>query len=126
MGKKDFDLEALVGVPYKRRGRHPSEGLDCAGLAFWCAKGLGIECHENPGHEFQWRNKMEFLPRTVRLQRHDWLLFTQEVFREEDVTIHIGVCVDAQNFIHATSATGQVTMERIVNYPFKRVWRPTL
>ena len=106
----DFMLD-LVGVPYKKGGADPEEGMDCYGLVRFCAKsGCGVELPERP---IGWRRHADILPPETPIKRYDVICFYTE---RPGIVTHIGMAANAADFVHADHRFGAVVCEPILRY----------
>jgi cell wall-associated NlpC family hydrolase len=95
---------AQVGTPYRLGGNHPREGLDCSGLTRYAHKAAGLEI---PRRAVDQRNKAR--PVTGHKPGPGDLVF----FHIPPGDDHVGVMVDRERFVHASTSKGQVRLSRL-------------
>lgn len=115
----DWMLE-YVGKPYVPQGRDPETGLDCFALVVQVMRRAGVDVDYNP---LTWRRHTRAFEYPCRIQRYDVLCFCQH---HPELVDHVGVAVNAGDFIHAWQQAEQVVCESISRrrMAIKRVVRP--
>jgi peptidoglycan DL-endopeptidase CwlO len=99
---------AMLGQPYRYGGAQPG-GFDCSGLVAYAASRAGID-----------------LPRTAQEQQHAGVPVRRSDVRAGDLVfmhlkgkdLHVGVALDAQNFVHAPATGGHVRIDSLERAPY--------
>ncbi len=98
-----------VGTPYRYGGDRPSAGLDCSGLTQFAHRMAGLS-----------------IPRTAADQRRQSRSVRINSLRPGDMVFfrtgsgdHVGLMVDGERFVHASSSRHKILVSRF-NTPF---WR---
>jgi cell wall-associated NlpC family hydrolase len=92
-----------VGTPYRYGGNQPGRGLDCSGLTYFAHRTAGVQ-----------------IPRTSREQRQAARPVKLKALRPGDMVFfgsggvvdHVGLMVDQERFVHASTAKGKVILAR--------------
>jgi cell wall-associated NlpC family hydrolase len=95
---------AQVGTPYRFGGNHPQEGLDCSGLTRYAHKAAGLEI---PRRAADQRSRAR--PVAGHKPGPGDLVF----FRIPPDGDHVGVMVDRERFVHASTSKRQVHLSRL-------------
>lgn len=98
------------GVPYVWSGQSPS-GFDCSGLVYYCARENGIsiprcadtQYFEGNGYHVDYE----------QLMPGDLVFFSSD--SSSDIE-HVGIYIGGNQFVHASSGAGYVTISEIVDY----------
>jgi len=103
----------LIGVPYRRGGENPSQGMDCSGLIFYLHKQLGIHVP---------RTTRGLFYRSAPVSRHELKPGDLVFFRLGHGVSHVGLYVGRGQFIHAPSS-GKYVRQSPLDKPFwKHHW----
>ena len=95
---------ALVGVPYRYGGAHPSEGFDCSGLVYYT--------YTSNGHAVPRTSREQFsAARGIPLAQaaEGDLVF----FRDQEKLSHVGIYLGDGRFVHAPSSGDTVRVASI-------------
>lgn len=95
---------AQVGTPYKYGGNAPGRGLDCSGLTHYAYGTAGVRIPRTSRD--QHRGARPVRPKALRPGD---LVF----FRGEGPVNHVGVMVDKERYVHASSSARKVTVARV-------------
>ena len=94
---------AQVGTPYRLGGNSPREGLDCSGLTAYAHRAVGVK-----------------IPRVAAEQRRSAKPVGQRpgpgdlvFFRIPPGGEHVGLMVDWERFVHASTSRRQVRLARL-------------
>jgi cell wall-associated NlpC family hydrolase len=96
---------ALQGVPYRNGGANPATGFDCSGFTRYVFSQVGIALPRAVHDQFE-------LGRSVKeddVKSGDLLFFSTSA----PGASHVGIAIDAVQFIHAPSSTGVVRVEKL-------------
>ncbi|EXJ16105.1 C40 family peptidase [Imhoffiella purpurea] len=101
---------SLIGSPYVYGGESPREGFDCSGLTFYAHHRVGVS-----------------IPRTAKAQKKASRPIPIDRLRSGDMVFfktapgvyHVGLMVDRERFVHASSSRSRVRLARL-NTPY---WR---
>lgn len=96
-----IQYEDLIGAPYKSHGRTKEEGFDCYGLAIEISKRLGKPLKDVFYEENVLQLADEYAP-LLNLERTKEIECGTVLEMEYEGTLHIGICVNKKEFIHAT------------------------
>ena len=114
----------LVGVPWKRHGMDPREGLGCWGVVWYAARHYGYEFP-------RWEQYIEGFCQELDVARNRFAEYFDEVqeaapgdvvmfsIRGNHVTDHIGIMISTTHFLHAYPHGG-VCMSRLTSPVYKR------
>ena len=98
-----------VGTPYLYGGDQPSKGLDCSGLTQFAHRVAGVS-----------------IPRTAAEQRQRAQSVKTKALRPGDMVFfrsasgnHVGLMVDGERFVHASTSKRKILISRL-NTPY---WR---
>lgn len=96
-----IEINDLIGTPYRDHGRDIKTGLDCYGLAIEVARRYGYKLkdviYEN--HNIELSDK--YAP-TLNIEPLDAPREGALIEMEYGDDLHIGVCLNAREFIHMT------------------------
>ncbi|MGE5153989.1 MAG: C40 family peptidase [Bdellovibrio bacteriovorus] len=92
-----------IGTPYRYGGNQPGQGLDCSGLTYFAHRTAGVQ-----------------IPRTSREQRQGARPVKPKALRPGDMVFfgsggvvdHVGLMVDQERFVHASTSKGKVILAR--------------
>lgn len=92
-----------IGTPYRYGGNQPGAGLDCSGLTYFAHRTAGVQ-----------------IPRTSREQRQAARPVKLKALRPGDMVFfgsggvvdHVGLMVDRERFVHASTSKGKVMLTR--------------
>jgi len=92
-----------IGTPYRYGGNQPGRGLDCSGLTYFAHRTAGVQ-----------------IPRTSRDQRQGARPVKVKSLRPGDMVFfgsggvvdHVGLMVDRERFVHASTSKGKVILAR--------------
>lgn len=95
-----IQIDDLLGVPYKDHGRDKS-GYDCYGLAIEVARRFGYKLDDVYYENHNLELSAEYIPtlNTTPRDTPDEGVLIEMQYKNE---IHIGVCLNGYDFIHAT------------------------
>ncbi len=98
-----------VGTPYRYGGIRPGDGLDCSGLTQFAHRVAGVS-----------------IPRTAADQRRQAKSVKGKALRPGDMVFfqsasgnHVGLMVDGERFVHASTSKRKILISRL-NTPY---WR---
>lgn len=116
-----LDVSDLIGVPYKTNGRDKN-GFDCYGLALEVERRLGTPLNDifySTAHD---HNLVQEYEQTLNVVKTD--IITEGTLLEFFIRgeLHIGVAINEENFIHATTTQG-VRISRIKCYPLENSYK---
>lgn len=117
---------ALVGTPFRLRGRDPRTGLDCAGLAMTAFRRAGITSAEPPAYQLRGtsRDRVEALLRRTGLrsamdEAQGDLIVTESGPMQLHLMIRAGT-----GHVHAHAGLGRVVlMPGPAIWPVLGIWR---
>lgn len=92
-----------VGTPYTFGGSHPKEGLDCSGLTYYAHYVAGVRIPRVSLDQLR-----EAKPIDGRRPRPGDMVF----FRTGPTDYHVGLMVDGERFVHASTSRRQVRIDR--------------
>lgn len=98
------DALALRGVPYRNGGTDPA-GFDCSGLVAYVFDRHGLHLPRQTRDQFTIGRAVE---RTA-IQAGDLVFFSTVA----NGASHVGIAIDADEFVHAPSSNGVVRVERL-------------
>lgn len=92
-----------IGTPYRYGGNQPGRGLDCSGLTYFAHRTAGVQ-----------------IPRTSKEQRQEARSVKLKSLRPGDMVFfgdggvvdHVGLMVDRERFVHASTSKGKVILAR--------------
>jgi cell wall-associated NlpC family hydrolase len=92
-----------IGTPYRYGGNQPGKGLDCSGLTYFAHRTAGLQ-----------------IPRTSREQQQGARAVKVKALRPGDMVFfgnggvvdHVGLMVDRERFVHASTSKGKVILAR--------------
>ncbi|MBK1643310.1 glycoside hydrolase [Thiocapsa imhoffii] len=97
-----------VGTPYAYGGTRPGEGLDCSGLTYYAHHVAGVRIPRVSLDQFQAAK-----PVPGRRLRPGDMVF----FETAPGQYHVGLMVDDERFVHASTSRRQVRIDRL-NTPY--------
>ena len=114
-----IDVSDLIGIPYKEHGRDLS-GLDCYGLAILVEKRFGKTLKDAVYENHDAELSQKWAP-LLNVSKTDFI--TEGSILEFHIknTLHIGVALNSQNMIHATTNQG-VRISRIAAYKIANIY----
>lgn len=92
-----------LGTPYRYGGNQPGRGLDCSGLTYFAHRTAGVEIPRSSRDQ-----QAGARPVKVRSLRPGDMVF----FGAGGVVDHVGLMVDRERFVHASSSKGKVILAR--------------
>ena len=106
-----------VGIPYKKQGINPEEGLDCYGIVrYVLGTEKGLILPEEPPPPTAWNNYVKvFRPPLPQLLKYDVIMLAEVI---EGITNHIGIMITTTDFLHAGSKFGGVVCEPVSKYSY--------
>ena len=117
---------ALVGTPFRLRGRDPRSGLDCVGLTLAAFGRAGVRAVEPPAYQMRGasRERAEALFRRAGLVLVDAEKAGDLILAESGpMQLHLMICVDAGH-VHAHAGLGRVVlMPGPISLPVLGIWR---
>lgn len=102
---------AMVGVPYRYGGAHPSEGFDCSGLVYYTYTSNGHAVPRTSREQFDVAQKIVLADAT-----EGDLVF----FRDESRLSHVGIYLGSGRFVHAPSSGGSVQVADVFAPYYRR------
>ena len=93
-----------VGTPYVYGGTTPGEGLDCSGLTYYAHHVAGLSIPRVSTEQIRTAT-----PVPGRQPRPGDIVF----FRIAPGEHHVGLMVDAERFVHASTSRRQVRLDRL-------------
>lgn len=114
-----LNVSDLIGVPYKENGRSLS-GLDCYGLAILVEKRFGKTLQDVVYNNHDKELSAKYAP-LLNVRKTDFI--TEGSLLEFHIknTLHIGVALNKQDMIHATTNQG-VRISKIAAYKIANVY----
>ncbi len=94
---------SAVGSPYRYGGRGPN-AFDCSGLVVYSYQAAGVKVPRTSAQQFQASR-----PIAIKEARPGDLLF----FRYSNKVSHVGIYLGDQQFVHAPSSGGHVSVESL-------------
>jgi cell wall-associated NlpC family hydrolase len=108
---REINIQDLIGVPYKHRGRDYRSGLDCWGLVVTIYKRLGLAIRDLEDYEQEGDKKGYdyFTPKEEWIKKsfpspYDVVLFVNSA----GIAFHAGVITNELKMIHSSKHTGVV------------------
>ena len=92
-----------IGTPYKYGGNQPGAGLDCSGLTYFAHRTVGVQIPRSSREQRQGAR-----PVKLKALRPGDMVF----FGNEGVVDHVGLMVDQERFVHASTSKGKVMLAR--------------
>ena len=93
-----------VGTPYRYGGNEPGRGLDCSGLTYYAHSTVGVEIPRRSVDQ-----RLRARPASARSPRPGDMVF----FQTGPADHHVGLMVDAERFVHASSSAHRVRLARL-------------
>lgn len=93
-----------VGTPYRYGGNQPGRALDCSGLTHYAYRAAGVRIP---------RNSLDQLRAARRVDPKCPLPGDLVFFKTGPGTHHVGLMVDANRFVHASTSEHQVALTRL-------------
>lgn len=108
--RNDVVLASLsqIGTPYVFGGNEPGRGLDCSGLTQYAHHVAGIQIPRVSTEQIKAARPVSGRPP----QPGDMVFFQTEPGQH-----HVGIMVDAERFVHASTSRRQVRVDRL-NTPY--------
>lgn len=108
LGKKRATVVAAglsqLGRPYVYGGETPVSGFDCSGLTYYAHQAAGLSI---PRAAIDQRNASD------PVRRHNLRAGDMVFFKTGPRTYHVGLMVDQQRFVHASTSKRRVRMDRL-------------
>jgi|YNPBryBLVA2012_1023415.scaffolds.fasta_scaffold00061_22 Cell wall-associated hydrolases (invasion-associated proteins) len=95
---------AQVGIPYLYGGASPAEGFDCSGLTHYAHYQAGLVIPRTAADQ---KRAATPVPRS-RLQSGDMVFF-----KTGPDAYHVGLMIDKERFIHASTSDNRVRIDRL-------------
>ncbi len=114
-----IDVSDLIGIPYKEHGRSRS-GLDCYGLAILVEKRLGKELQDVVYDNHDKKLSEKYTP-LLNIHKTDFIREGSLLEFHIKDTLHIGVALNSQDMIHATTNQG-VRISKIAAYKIAGIY----
>jgi murein DD-endopeptidase / murein LD-carboxypeptidase len=119
---------ALVGTPFRLRGRDRQTGLDCVGLALSAFGGAGVPAVEPPAYQLRGtsRERAETVLRRAGLVPADAEKVGDLILAESGpMQLHLMIRAGAgPSYVHAHAALGRVVlMPGPISLPVLSIWR---
>ncbi len=92
-----------VGTPYVYGGTTPGRGLDCSGLTYYAHHAAGVSIPRFSMHQLE-----SAKPVPGRDPRPGDMVF----FKTGPAQYHVGLMVDSERFVHASTSRQQVRLDR--------------
>ncbi len=117
--QRRIEIGDLLGLPYRDHGRGP-DAYDCYGLAMEVERRMGKTLRDVA---YDWNDPQLCRSCAPTLGVHRIQSFGRGALVEivEGGRLHIGVCLDRQNFIHATRNRG-VTVSPLGAYNIRGIY----
>lgn len=91
--------QSQVGTPYRYGGNEPGRGLDCSGLTYYVHRTVGMKIPRTAAEQ-----RLAARPVSANAPRPGDLVF----FKTGPDSNHVGLMIDAERFIHASSSAHRV------------------
>lgn len=92
-----------IGTPYRYGGNQPGRGLDCSGLTYFAHGRAGVQIPRTSREQ-----RRGARPVKVKALRPGDMVF----FGQDGVVDHVGLMVDRERFVHASTSKRKVIMAR--------------
>lgn len=102
-----------LGKPYHYGGESPETGFDCSGFTRWVYAQHGMTLPRRSQDQLRTGRKID----ETQLKQADLVFFNPE----EKGSLHVGIYVDGETFIHSPSSGGRVRKDKLSN----RYWKKT-
>jgi cell wall-associated NlpC family hydrolase len=93
-----------VGTPYRYGGNEPGRGLDCSGLTYYAHRTAGVQIPRGSVDQ-----RLRAHPASARSPQPGDMVF----FQTGPADHHVGLMVDAERFVHASSSAHRVRLARL-------------
>jgi cell wall-associated NlpC family hydrolase len=93
-----------MGTPYRYGGNEPGRGLDCSGLTFYAHSVAGVKIPRR-----SWDQRRDARPVSRQSPRPGDMVF----FQTGPGDHHVGLMVDSERFVHASSSAHQVKLAKL-------------
>lgn len=93
-----------MGTPYRYGGNDPGRGLDCSGLTFYAHRVAGVNIPRS-----SWDQRRDARPVSRKSPRPGDMVF----FLTGPGDHHVGLMVDSERFVHASSSARQVKLAKL-------------
>jgi cell wall-associated NlpC family hydrolase len=90
-----------MGTPYRYGGNEPGRGLDCSGLTYYAHRAAGVTIPRS-----SWDQRRDARPVSPNSPRPGDMVF----FLTGPGDHHVGLMVDSERFVHASSSAHQVKL----------------
>ena len=104
--------KSLQGIPYKYAAQSPSDGFDCSGFTYYVFKNAAGITLKRTAYTPGYNDSYAKITSRSSLKVGD-LVFFNTVTDDDDLCDHVGIYLGSNQFIHASSAKGQVTISSL-------------
>ena len=104
--------KSLQGIPYKYAAQSPSDGFDCSGFTYYVFKNAAGVSLKRTAKTQGYDESYSKITSRASLKVGD-LVFFNTVSDDDDLCDHVGIYLGANQFIHASSAKGEVTISSL-------------
>ncbi len=111
--EKVVDLAmSLQGIPYVYAAQSPSEGFDCSGFTYYVYKNAAGITLKRTAKTQGYDETYRLIESKSNLKVGD-LVFFNTVSSDDDLCDHVGIYLGNNQFIHASSGAGKVTVSSL-------------
>ena len=103
---------SLQGIPYKYAAQSPSDGFDCSGFTYYVFKNAAGISLKRTAYTQGYNDSYPKISERSSLKVGD-LVFFNTVSYDDDLCDHVGIYLGGNQFIHASSAKGEVTVSSL-------------
>ena len=103
---------SLQGIPYKYAAQSPSDGFDCSGFTYYVYKNAAGVTLKRTAKTQGYNDSYPKIASRGDLKVGD-LVFFDTVSDDGDLCDHVGIYLGGNQFIHASSAKGEVTISSL-------------
>ena len=104
--------KSLLGIPYKYAAQSPSDGFDCSGFTYYVYKNAAGITLKRTAYTQGYNDSYTKITSRSSLKVGD-LVFFNTVSDDDDLCDHVGIYLGGNQFIHASSAKGEVTISSL-------------